>query len=82
MNISNKELAINESIKFKEVRVIGADGTQLGILPIEKALEKAYAEDLDLVNISPNTQPPVCKIMDYGKYCFERSKREKEQRKN
>ncbi|MBQ2237564.1 MAG: translation initiation factor IF-3 [Clostridia bacterium] len=80
--ISSKELATNEEIKFKEVRVINSDGSQLGVLPIEKAIEAAYAQDLDLVNISPNAQPPVCKIMDYGKYRFEQAKREKEQRKN
>ncbi len=75
-------MAINEGIKFKEVRVIGQDGAQLGIMPIAKALEAAYAGDLDLVNISPNAVPPVCKIMDYGKYRFEQSKREKDAKKN
>lgn len=80
--IGSKELAINEGIKFKEVRVIDSDGSQLGILPIAKALDAAYAKDLDLVNISPNAQPPVCKIMDYGKYRFEQAKREKEAKKN
>ena len=80
--ISSKELAINEGIKFKEVRVIGKDGAQLGVLPIDKAIEAAYAEDLDLVNISPNADPPVCKIMDYGKYRFEQAKREKDAKKN
>ncbi len=80
--ISSKELAINEGIKFKEVRVIGDDGAQLGILPIAKAIEAAYAKDLDLVNISPNATPPVCKIMDYGKYRFEQAKREKDAKKN
>ena len=80
--ISSKELAINEGIKFKEVRVIDSDGSQLGILPIAKAIESAYAKDLDLVNISPNAVPPVCKIMDYGKYRFEQAKREKDAKKN
>lgn len=80
--ISSKELAINEEIKFKEVRVIDSQGGQLGIMPIDKAIEAAYAKDLDLVNISPNAQPPVCKIMDYGKYRFEQAKREKEAKKN
>ncbi len=79
---SNKELDINESIKFKEVRAISADGSQLGIVPIEKALEAAYASDMDLVCISPNAQPPVCKIMDYDKYRFELAKKEKEAKKN
>ena len=80
--ISSKELAINEDIRFKEVRVIDSDGSQLGIIPIAKALEAAYAKNLDLVNISPNAVPPVCKIMDYGKYRFEQTKREKEAKKN
>ena len=68
--ISSKELAINEEIKFKEVRVIDSEGGQLGIMSIDKAIAAAYAKDLDLVNISPNAEPPVCKIMDYGKYRF------------
>ncbi|MBQ8532576.1 MAG: translation initiation factor IF-3 [Clostridia bacterium] len=82
VSISAKELAVNEEIKFKEVRTISADGAQLGIIPVAKALEAAYAADLDLVCISPNAQPPVCKIMDYGKYRFEQAKREKEAKKN
>ncbi|MBE6750677.1 MAG: translation initiation factor IF-3 [Ruminococcaceae bacterium] len=80
--MSSKELAINENIKFKEVRTISADGSQLGIIPVSQALEAAYAADLDLVCISPNAEPPVCKIMDYGKYRFEQTKREKEAKKN
>ena len=82
VKISSKELAVNEGIKFKEVRVISNDGSQLGIISVDKALEAAYAADLDLVCISPNAQPPVCKIMDYGKYRFEQAKKEKENRKN
>ena len=82
INISSKELAINEGIKFKEVRVISSDGSQIGIIPVSQALQEAYAKDLDLVCISPNAQPPVCKIMDYGKYRFEQAKREKEAKKN
>ncbi len=80
--IAIKELAINTDIKFKEVRVIDSDGSSLGIIPVEKALEAAYAKDLDLVCMSPNSEPPVCKIMDYGKYKFEQMKREKEAKKN
>ena len=80
--ISVKDIPINEQITFKEVRVIDADGSQLGILPIKDAIEAAYAKDLDLVNVSPNANPPVCKIMDYGKYRFEIAKREKEAKKN
>ena len=82
LTIGSKELAINEAIKFKEVRVIGEDGTQLGIMSVSDAIKTAYDRDLDLVNISPNAMPPVCKIMNYGKYRFEKSKKEKEVRKN
>lgn len=80
--ISSKEIAVNEEIRFKEVRVIDTDGSQLGILPLKDALAAAYGKNLDLVNISPNANPPVCKIMDFGKYRFEQAKREKEARKN
>lgn len=80
-NISSKEILINEDIKFKEVRVIDTDGSQLGILPIKDALSAAAKKNLDLVNLSPNANPPVCKIMDFGKYRFEQAKREKEAKK-
>lgn len=76
------ELLINEEIRDREVRVIGADGAQLGVLPIRKALELAEEAELDLVKIVPNAQPPVCKLMDYDKHRFEQSKREREMRKN
>ncbi len=82
MNISSKELQINEEIRDKEVRVIDATGQQLGILKIEEAMEKAAELNLDLVKIAPQANPPVCKIIDYGKYRFEQSKREKEAKKN
>ena len=82
LNISSKELQINEQIRDKEVRVIDSDGSQLGIMPARKALELAEQKNLDLVKIAPQASPPVCKIIDYGKYRFEQSKREKEQRKN
>ena len=82
VTISNKELHINEEIKEKEVRVIGADGSQLGVMSSKDALSKAVESDLDLVLIAPQATPPVCKIMDYGKYRFEAQKREKEARKN
>ncbi len=62
--------------------MISNDGSQLGIIPISKALDAAFAAELDLVCISPNAEPPVCKIMDYGKYRFEQAKREKEAKKN
>ena len=80
--ISNKELQINEQIRDKEVRVVDSDGTQLGILPIRQAMDLADQRNLDLVKIAPQANPPVCKILDYGKFRFEQSKREKEQRKN
>ncbi len=82
LTISNKELQINEQIRDKEVRLIDADGSQLGVMPARKALELAEQKNLDLVKIAPQATPPVCKIIDYGKYRFEQSKREKEQRKN
>ncbi|WP_099036385.1 translation initiation factor IF-3 [Lacimicrobium alkaliphilum] len=72
---------INEEIKLKEVRLIGMDGDQLGIVSLTEALEKAAEVELDLVEISPNAEPPVCKIMDYGKFLFEKSKAQKEQKK-
>ena len=82
VTISSKELQINEEIRDKEVRVIDSDGSQLGIMPAAKALDLAAEKDLDLVKIAPQATPPVCKIIDYGKYKFEQTKREKEARKN
>lgn len=82
LSISTKEQLINEDIRDKEVRVIGTDGEQLGIMSSADALEKAIEADLDLVMISPTANPPVCRIMDYGKYRFEQAKREKEAKKN
>lgn len=80
--ISSKELLINEQIKVREVRVIGADGSQLGIMPPREALRIASEGNLDLVQIAPQAAPPVCRIMDYGKFRFEQAKREKEAKKN
>ena len=82
LTISNKELQINEEIRDKEVRVIDADGSQLGILSGRDAQRIALEKNLDLVKIAPQAKPPVCRIMDYGKYRFEQSKREKEAKKN
>ena len=73
---------INEEIRDKELRVIGADGSQLGIMTSSDALALAEEKDLDLVKIAPNAVPPVCKIMDYGKFRFEQLKKEKEAKKN
>ena len=78
----SKELQINEEIRDKEVRVIDTTGEQLGIMKLEDALDKAAAQNLDLVKIAPQANPPVCKIIDYGKFRFEQAKREKEARKN
>jgi len=72
---------INEEIRFKEVRVVSEEGEQLGILPIKEALRLAQERNLDLVNVAPTAKPPVCRIMDYGKYRYEQSKREREARK-
>ncbi len=75
-------MQLNEEIRDKEVRVISADGEQLGIMSAKEALKKAEEKNLDLVKIVPQAQPPVCKIMDYGKYRFEQTKKEKESKKN
>ena len=82
MTISKQELQINEEIRDKELRVINSDGTQLGIMALNNALKLAAEQNLDLVKIAPQAKPPVCKIMDYGKYRFEQAKREKEAKKN
>lgn len=76
------EHQINEDIRDKEVRLIDAEGNQVGVVPIAKAQEAAAAKNLDLVKIAPQAVPPVCRIMDYGKFRFEQAKREKEARKN
>jgi translation initiation factor IF-3 len=79
--ISTKELQINEQIRANEVRLIGADGEQVGVISLISALEMAYDKGFDLVLIAPQGDPPVCRIMDYGKFRFERDKKEKEARK-
>ena len=82
-NISSKnELMINEEIRDREVRVIDSDGSMLGVMPVKDAQKLAVTKNLDLVKIAPQAAPPVCKIMDYGKYMFELAKKEKEARKN
>ena len=73
---------LNEEIRDKEIRLIGSEGEQLGIMPPAEALKTADEQGLDLVKISPQAVPPVCKLMNYGKFRFEQSKREKEARKN
>ncbi len=79
---NNKELMINEEIRDKEVRLIGADGSQLGIVATKEAMKIAIEKNLDLVKIAPQATPPVCRVMDYGKYKFEQAKKEKEAKKN
>ncbi len=81
-NISKQEMKINEEIRVSEVRLVGPDGEQLGIMDTNAALDLAYQKNLDLVLIAPKAEPPVCKVMDYGKYKFELAKRDKEARKN
>ncbi len=76
-----KNQRVNDEIKAKEVRLIDTDGTQLGIVKTKDALEIAQKKNLDLVNVAPTAKPPVCRIMDFGKYQYEKSKREKEARK-
>lgn len=76
-----KEILVNEQIRFKEVRVIGSDGSQLGIMEVHKALSMAGAGGLDLVLVSAKASPPVCKITDIGKYKYELMKKEKEAKK-
>ncbi len=73
---------INDEIRAKEVRVVGADGEQLGIMGIREALQLATEASLDLVNVAPAAKPPVCRLMDYGKFRYETQKKEKEARKN
>lgn len=73
---------MNEEIRDKEVRVVGEDGSQLGIMAPKDALKIAMDQGFDLVKIAPQALPPVCRIMDYGKYRYEQAKREKEARKN
>ena len=82
MAISKQELQINEEIRDREVLVIDADGEKKGVMSARDAQKLAYDQNLDLVKIAPQATPPVCRVMDYGKYCFEQQKREKEARKN
>ena len=82
LTIANAVHQINEEILDKEVRLIGSEGEQLGIMSAEAALKIAIEQDLDLVKIAPGSNPPVCRVMDYGKFRFEQSKKEKEAKKN
>lgn len=79
--IGKNDLLINDEIRAKEVRLIDEEGNALGVVSLEEAQRVAAGKDLDLVNIAPTANPPVCRIMDYGKYIFDANKREKEARK-
>lgn len=78
---TTKELSINEEIRAAEIRVIDADGSQIGIMKTQEARKLAFEKGLDLVEIAPGAEPPVCRIMDFGKYCFENEKKKKEAKK-
>ncbi|MCH5293208.1 MAG: translation initiation factor IF-3 [Treponema sp.] len=81
-NSNNKGQRINEMIRVREVRLIDDEGKQMGIVPTQEALRIAKDKDLDLVEVSPNANPPVCKILDYGKYRFEQEKKLRDSKKN
>lgn len=81
MDIAAKETLVNEQIRAKELRVVSDRGEQLGIMSSREALAIAEEKDLDLVLIAPNAKPPVCKVMNYGKFCFEQAKKAKEAKK-
>lgn len=82
LTIARFDHQLNEEIRDKEVRLLGQDGAQLGIMSAYEANKLAEAQELDLVKISPNATPPVCKIMDYSKFCYDMKKREKEAKRN
>ena len=82
LTIAKLDHQLKEEIRDKEIRLIGADGAQLGIVSSAQANAMAEEQGMDLVKISPNAVPPVCKIMDYSKFCFDQKKREKEAKKN
>lgn len=81
MKVISKDFLINEEIREKEVRLIGSDNSQLGIVPTKEAMKMAEEKELDLVLIAPTATPPVCKIMDLGKFIYEQQKKEKEAKK-
>lgn len=80
--MSAKDFRINKEIQVREVRLIDEEGNQVGIVPTVEALAKAKEAELDLIEVAPNANPPVCKILDYGKYKFDQEKRLKEAKKN
>ncbi|MBI3563117.1 MAG: translation initiation factor IF-3 [Gammaproteobacteria bacterium] len=80
--VTAKQTRINDEIRTAQVRVIGPDGQQLGVLPIDKAQQLAIEAEMDLVEIAPEAKPPVCRVMDYGKYLFELNKKKHAAKKN
>ncbi len=80
-SISAKDHRINEGIRVREVRLIGADGQHVGIVPVQEAIRVAREKGLDLVEVSPTAEPPVCRVMDYGKFLYEQAKKEREAKK-
>ncbi|BCD46331.1 translation initiation factor IF-3 [Helicobacter suis] len=79
--MSKEEVLLNQAIRLKEVRCVGERGEQFGIISSEEALRIAMSKGMDLVLISPTAKPPVCKVMDYGKFCYQSEKKQKEARK-
>ena len=79
--IQKQRVRINEQIKVPEIRLIGADGQQVGVMPVKEALAMAAEANLDLVEVAPQAAPPVCRIMDYGKYKYQQSKKQQEARR-
>jgi translation initiation factor IF-3 len=82
VEISTSEYRINEEIRTREVRLIGPDGDNKGVVPLSEALDLAREAELDLVEVAPNANPPVCRVMDYGKFLYEKAKKEREARKS
>ncbi|MFN2147961.1 MAG: translation initiation factor IF-3 [Anaerolineales bacterium] len=81
LKISASDYRINEDIRVREVRLIGPDGDNVGVVSIEEALRVAREADLDLVEVAPNSDPPVCRVLDYGKFLYEKAKKDREARK-
>ena len=81
MKISNQEFRINNRIRAKEVRLIDADGENVGVVSIQEAMQMAQEAGLDLVEVAPNASPPVCRIIDHGKFAYQRAKKEREAKK-
>lgn len=81
MEISSRDYRVNQEIRVAEVRVIDSDGRQLGVMPTRQAISLAMDKNLDLIEVAPNAEPPVCRIGDFGKFIYERARREREARK-